>query len=305
VNPRWLQRQTRVLLSWREQALRAATGQPADAAGYSAADALAQARTAQERLDVLRAEAQRHIDALSSRVQRLSDQQSALIERVQSGALSPAKANRQNQRISSRMAALRAEIGACRHVVAADTSEALGGLLRAPLRRYCTLSMQPSYLRWSTMDTVDRRTLIGTLLVVFVLVIGIGAYLRKEATLTFEAFLVDRATAEILVRCTNATPAPVTFGLGDELEVQRQYTVTLSVQGEDGSFQPLGGIERTREDDAVRAEEASAVTVAPGLFHDHRLFLRPMLPPSSTTQTVRVECSGPDGRVLHSQDIRL
>jgi hypothetical protein len=305
VNPRWLQRQARVLLSWREQALRAATGQDDAAQGVTPADALAQARTAQERLEVLRAEAQRHIDALSSRVQRLSDQQSALIERVQTGALSPAKANRQNQRITRRMTALRAEIAACRHVVAADTSEAVGGLLRAPLRRYCTLSMQPSYLRWSTMDTVDRRTLIGTLLVVFVLVIGIGVYLRKEASLTFEAFLVDRATAEILVRCTNATPAPVTFGLGDTPGAERQYTVTLSVQGEDGSLQPLGGIERAREDDAVRSEEASRVTVAPGLFHDYRLALRPMLPADVAIRAVRVECTGPGGRVVHTQDIGL
>lgn len=305
MNPRWLQRQTRLLLSWREQALRAAAGQDDAAQGVTPTDALAQARTAQERLDLLRAEAQRHIDALSSRMQRLSDQQSALIERVQNGALSPAKANRQNQRISSRMAALRAEIAACRHVVAADTSEALGGLLAAPLRRYCALSLQPSYLRWSTMDTVDRRTLIGTVLVVFVLVIGIGAYLRKEATLTFEAFLVDRATATVLVRCTNATPGPITFGLGDEPGEERQYTVALSVQGDDGSYQPLGGIERAREDDAVRAEEARAVMVAPGLFHDYRLTLRPMLPADAAIRSVRVECTGPGGRVVHSQDIGL
>lgn len=305
MNPRWLQRQARLLLSWREQALRAAAGQDPAGQGVTAADALTQARTAQERLEALRAEAQHHIDTVSARLQRLTDQQNTLIESVQSGRLSPAKANRQNQRLAKRMMVLRAEIAACRQTIAADTSEAAGGLVEAPLRRYCALSLQPSYFRWSTMDTVDRRTLIGTLIVILVVVLGIGAYLRQEAAVTFEAFIADRATATILVRCTNATRAPIRLAMGPAPSDVRAYAISLLVQAEDGSYQPLGQPERVAEDDPVRAEEAGIVTVAPGLFHDYRLPLEPVLPTAPAARTIRVECTAPGGALAHSQDLTL
>lgn len=302
MNSRWLQRQARVLLSWREQALRAAAGQLDEPHGLSPDAALTQARTAQARLESLRATAHKHVDHLSVRLQRLVDQQTAIANALQSGSLPPARANRKHHRLNARMTALRAEIAACRHAIAADTSEAVGGLLEAPLGRYCRLSRQPSYFRWSTMDRVDRWTLTATAVLVFVLVFGIGMYLRKESSVHFETFIAERGTATLVLRCVNETPQPIVVGLGDVPGQRQQYVVRVQVSA-DGGYQTLDGIAQALVDDVARMENPGAMTVAPGLFQDYKLALRAAVPADVPLDTVRIECLGPDGNVAYRHTV--
>lgn len=302
MNSRWLQRQARVLLSWREQALRAAAGQLDEPHGLSPDAALAQARTAQARLDTLRTNAHRHVDHLSVRLQRLVDQQTAIANALQSGSLPPARANRQHHRLAGRMTALRAEIAACRHAVAADTSEAAGGLLEAPLARYCRLSRQPSYFRWSTMDPVDRWTLVVTAVLVLVLVFGIGLYLRKDASVHFETFIAERGTATVVLRCVNDTTQPILVGLGNEPGPKPHYVIRVQVEA-DGGFQTVEGIAQAQSDDAARMENPRAVTVAPGLFQDYRLALRPLLPADIPLDKVQIECFAPNGTLVYRHKV--
>lgn len=286
MNPRWLERQSRVLLSWRERAREAAAGRHPVG---SPEEALAAAREAQHRLDALRAEAQAHVDRLAQRLARGAAAQERILASVQAGSLPPARANRRNRRVAREIAALRAEIDRCRTLIAADTATAAGGFIDLALSQYRAVAGQPAYLRWGTMDPADRRTVIIAGIAVLVCVLGAWAYLRAGRAPEFGAALGGNPPDRLVVWCHNHALAPVRLELdAGSLPLAPRagvYQLEIAVRGVDGAFQAL---RRTAAEDGDAPRDPEWMIVDPGLHASHHLALDRLVPPGMNPEALRV-----------------
>lgn len=300
MNPRWLERQTRLLLSWRERAREAAAGRHP---GIDPAAALSEAQEANRLLEALRGEAHGHVEHLSQRLDRLNRAQQLIIESVQNGRLSPARANRRNRAIAGRIAALRDEIAVSRRYIAADTSDAAGGFVDLELAQYRPMARQPSYLRWNTMDPVDRRTvlLLGAALAVC-LVAGLF-YLRAGRAPEFGASLNGDPPETLAVWCHNHALRPVELLLAPHLDgaygaASYHLEVAVRMPGE-ADFRTLGNLAPSNRDESGATNDPARINLDAGLYAVHHLRLASLLPSGPPPAALRVRVLRPgSGRAV-------
>jgi hypothetical protein len=230
--------------------------------------------------------------------------QQRLIGAVQAGRHSPARANRQNRRLSREIDRLREDIAHCRRLIAADSTAAAGGFSDLTLTQYAALARQPAYLRWSTMDPVDRRTvlLVGAMLA---LCLGAGwIYLAAGRAAAFGSSLTGSPPESVVIWCHNAQLTPVQLVLDPSVlppaAEGRAYWVEIAVRGAGGTpFQALGGLVEARGRGDLPGADPARVVIDAGLYHAQHFWLASILPPGPPPEAVRVRLLGGRGGVLY------
>ncbi len=286
-----LKHQARLLLSWREQALR-------NKASTDEVDTL---------LERFRAQGKQRMQFLGAALQAALRKQAELVKGSDSGEVSARKANQLLQRLNDEVGRHRAQITLYNRLLSAKTPEDLGGFIDLPLDQYGGVLVTPKRALLPRYNRRDKRQMAVLAAIAVLAVITVLFWNRSQAEVQFGAMAPHFPNGKIRLRCLNNTPKDIFLhapwiNAAEKERPYEDYGVEVLVRMESKSEYRLVPSEGFWTYNGISTRAIEPVRVAPGLSSEVELNLKSLFEQDPSINTVRLVCTRGDGRSAYAFD---
>ncbi|MBI2435244.1 MAG: hypothetical protein HYV26_20495 [Candidatus Hydrogenedentes bacterium] len=215
-----LQRQLRLVLSWREKARRmegivtaaAAQGRlDAEQRQFKETTYDAHIYAAETHLKQLRQQSQTLLTRWAAELRQALQKQERLLDLAGSGRWSPQKVNDRNRALLEQIEGLRMEIDHLNHLLQAEKAETLGGFVDLPVEQYATEVDVPEKSPTRRFWEENRLTLFVAGVTLVIGVCGAFYYKTWGSVVTFTSQPPARPGEPISLECHNKTLTTITW----------------------------------------------------------------------------------------------
>ncbi len=288
-----LKQHVRLLLSWREQALRN-QGAPEEP------EAL---------LEQFRRQGQQRLQFLAAALKAALRKQADCLKEVEAGGISERKAQQRLQRLTEEINHHRAQITLYNRLLSAKSPEDLGGFIHLPLDQYpreLARSKKPAFTK---LNRRDKRQAAAFLLLALLAVLAVACWSRAHGEVRFGAAAPHFPNGKIHLRCQNNTSSEIFFHApwGQSAEQQRfrnDYGVEVLARlpgKNEYRLVPSGDAWRYN---SLPANTLEPIRVAPGLAIEIELDLRAIFQQVPGADALRLICTQGNGRSVYRFDTK-
>lgn len=283
-----LKQRVRLLLSWREQAIR-------QQASPDEADAL---------LDRFRELGKQRMQFLGTALQAALRKQAELVQGSGSEDISARRANQLRQRLNVEVSQHRAQITLYNRLLSAKTPEDLGGFIDLPLEQYRRALDKPKRPLLPQYTPRDKRQMVVLAAIAVLAVIAVLFWNRSQAEVQFGAMAPRFPSGKIHLRCINNTPKDIFLHAPwlNTFEQERphgDYGVEVLVRTKGNSEYRLIPSEDFWTYNGLSTRAIEPVRVVPGLSSEVELNLKPLFDQVPTADAIRLVCTQGNGHSVY------
>jgi len=288
-----LKQHVRLLLSWREQALRN-QGAPEEPGAL---------------LEQFRRQGQQRLQFLASALKAALRKQADCLKEAEAGGISERKAQQRLQRLTEEINHHRAQITLYNRLLSAKSPEDLGGFINLPMDQYSrelTRSKKPAFTK---LNRRDKRQAAAFLVLALLAVLAVAYWSRAHGEVRFGAAAPHFPNGKIHLRCQNNTSSEIFFHApwGQSAEQQRfraDYGVEVLARSPGQNEYRLVPSGDAWLYNSLPANPLEPIRVAPGLSIDGELDLRPIFQQVPGADALRLICTQGNGRSVYRFDIQ-